>query len=433
VGDVDNDGDLDVYLANLGPDAFYRNRGDGTFENATERAGFRNRAWSVAAAFVDVDRDDDLDLFVVHYVDYDPDQKCTGLDGGPDYCNPLAYEGTLDALYRNDGHGTFTDVSAAAGITKPGRGLGVVCADFTGDGWVDIYVANDSEANHLWVNRGDGTFAEEAVLRGAAFNAQGEPEASMGVDAGDADGDGRLDLFMTHLVREKNTLYFASDGGLFGDRTVEAGLAQASLPFTGFGTGFFDYDHDGDLDLAVVNGGVGRGRVWPGAEWGAFWNPLAEPNLLFRNEGGGRFTDVSRSAEPFAGAVEVGRGLAFGDLDDDGDLDLVMGTLHGVRVFRNHAPPAGAHWLIVRPMIGVRDAIGAEVTVVAGGRRTLRLAHAASSYASSSDPRTHFGLGAANRIDRVEIRWPDDVRESFAVAGVDRVVTLWKGEGEPIR
>lgn len=431
-GDVEGDGDVDVYVTNLGPDALYRNRGDGTFEDATGESGIAGDHWSTSAAFVDHDGDGDLDLFVVHYGVYDPGRRCTGADGAPDYCNPLAYEGTVDALYENDGSGTLTDVTARAGIDARGRGLGIVAADLTGDGLVDLYVANDGEANHLWVQREDGTFADEAVMRGAAFNAYGEPEGSMGVDAGDVDGDGRLDLFTTHLVGETNTLYLGAEGGVFADRTDAAGMGRIDRPNTGFGTGFLDFDHDGDLDLAVVNGGVGRGRVHPGAALGPFWDPIAEPDLLFENVGGGRFADVGGRAGAFGERVEVGRGLAYGDLDEDGDLDLVVGSLGGVRIHRNDAPAPGTHWLIVRAVTGRRDALGAEVTVTAGGRRVTRLARAGYSYASAGDPRAHFGLGGADAIEALEVRWPDGAREAFDPPGVDRAVTVRNGEGRPI-
>ncbi len=431
-GDVDGDGDVDVYVTNLGPDALYLNRGDGTFEDVTGRAGIAGDHWSISATFVDHDGDGDLDLFVAHYGVYDPDRRCTGLDGAPDYCNPLAYEGTLDTLYENDGTGRFTDATARAGIASRGRGLGVVAADLTGDGRPDLYVANDGEANHLWVNQGDGTFVDEAVIRGAAFNAYGEPEASMGVDAGDVDGDGWLELFMSHLVGETNTLYYGSGAGVFSDRTDAAGMGRVDRPNTGFGTGFIDFDHDGDLDLAVVNGGVGRGPVWPGAELGEFWNALAEPNLLFENVDGARFADAGDRAGSFASRVEVSRGLAYGDLDGDGDLDLVVGNLGGLRIHRNDAPPEGSHWLIVRPVIGERDAIGAEVTVLAGERRILRLARAGYSYASAGDPRAHFGLGAVETLDGLEVGWPDGSRERFDAPAVDREWTVRKGTGRPV-
>ena len=431
IGDADNDGDLDVYVANYGPDAFFLNQGDKTFVNATSAAGFRGDYWSTSAAFLDYDRDGDLDLYVVHYIQFDPERRCEiNVRSTVDYCGPQVFNGESDTLYRNDGDGTFTDVTSEAGLTRAGKGLGVVPADLTGDGQVDIYVANDGEVNQLWVNNGDATFTDEAVIRGVGFNAYGRPEASMGIAAGDADGDGRLDLFMTHLAGETNTLYMASEYAVFTESSDVSGMAVTDLPYTGFGCGFFDFDNDGDLDVAVVNGGVKRAPVHEGDRAANFWGAYVQPNLVFRNDGGARFSDVSDSAGDFGSRVEVSRGLAFGDIDLDGDIDLVEGTLGGVRVFRNDSPPPGNHWLRVRTLTGNRDALGAEVVVVAGGDRTLRLGTPAFSYASSSDFRIHFGLGEAAAVDAIEVTWPDGSRESFAVPGVDRELTLRQGQGE---
>ncbi len=423
-GDVDNDGRPDLFAANYGPDALYRNRGNGTFA-PTDSAAFSN-SWSTSAAFVDYDRDGDLDLYAVHYVDYYPGVVCRS-PNGVDYCPPGKFPGVRDALYRNEG-GSFADVSAAAGMDAPARGLGVACADLTGDGWVDIYVANDGEANQLWIGQGDGTFLDEAVMRGAGFNGNGKPEGSMGVTIADADGDGRFDLAMTNLWNESNTLLAGSGGGLFSDVSGRSGMAAVDLPLTGFGCGFFDYDHDGDLDFAVVNGRVQGWPPLPAARPGDFWSSYAEPNLLFENGGGGGFANVGEQAGGFSSLPEIDRGLAFGDLDGDGDLDLAVGGLWQVRLFRNDAPPAGNRWLSVRALTGDRDAIGAEVVVSAGGRQQRGLVAAGYSYASSSSPRAHFGLGGSE-CDSVEVLWPDGSRERFAIAGVNRAVTVRQGEG----
>jgi enediyne biosynthesis protein E4 len=425
IGDVDNDGDLDVYVTNVGRDGFYRNEGAGVFVDATDSAGFDQDAWGTSATFFDYDRDGDLDLYVVHYVQLDS-RVCTGPDHREEYCGPDQFEGEVDALFRNNGVGEFESVGRDAGVTLPGRGLGVVAADFTGDDLVDLFVANDGEANHLWVNRGDGTFAEEAITRGLSVNGYGKPEASMGVTAGDVDGDGSLDLFMTHLAGETNTLYTGSDFDLFSDRTDAARMGTVDLPYTGFGCGFFDFDHDGDLDLAIANGRVTRGSVTDHPS--EFWGHYAEPNLLLSNRGAGRF-DLVEPHGGFGSGSEVSRGLAFGDLDADGDLDLVVADLGGLRVFRNDATLPGSHWLMVHPETGGRDATGAQITLTVEGRKLVRIAQPGYSYASSNDPRVHFGLGSATQVESMEVLWADGSREAFGVPFVDRVVRIRQGDG----
>ena len=433
VGDTDNDGDLDLYVTNYGTDAFYRNNGDGTFVNATESAGFSAGGWSTSAAFLDYDADGYLDLYVARYLRFDPAISCQRLSDARDYCGPQSFDGIPDSLYRNNGDGTFSDVTTDVGIVSSDKGLGVVCADFTADGWADLYVANDGEANRLWVNSGSGTFYDEAIMRGLAFNTHGKAEASMGVTVGDVDRDGELDLFMTHFHRETNTLYVASPYGIFSDATDSSGFAGIDLPFTGFGCGLFDFDHDADLDIALVNGRVMRGPVLPGANIGNFWNPYAEPNLLFENNGHGQFSDVGARGGNFTSQVEISRGLAFGDIDHDGDLDFVVGNIWGApRVFRNDAPAPGTHWLSIRAMTGKRDAIGAQVTVVAEGAKFIGLVLPAYSYLSSCDFKAHFGLGEIENIEAIEIVWPDGGRERFRVPGVDRAVTVRQGEGESL-
>jgi hypothetical protein len=435
-GDYDNDGDVDVYLTNYGPDQLYRNNGDGTFANATTEAGIRNDSWACSASWVDYDADGHLDLFVANYLHYPDGAGCSGENGELDYCGPATAPPTADVLFRNNGHGRFSDVSRASGIGRRlGRGLGVICEDFNMDGRVDIYVANDGEANLLWINNGDGTFTESAVEMGCALDRFGAGQASMGLAAGDVDNDDDPDLFMTHLARETNTFYRNLGPRGFDDQSALSGLGPPSLPFTGFGTAFFDIDHDGWPDAAVVNGRVKRGPRRPGVDPSLVVADYAETNLLFRNEGGGRFSDITGSAGAFGRHVEMSRGLAIGDVDGDGALDMLTTAAHSpARLYRNTVPQRG-HWIIIRavdPRLR-RDAYGAVVTVAAGGLRQRRTIQAGFSYASSSDPRAHFGLGAATRIDTVIIRWPDGLVERFEVDGVDRAFTLRRAEGRAVR
>ena len=439
VGDVDNDGDVDVYVTNYGPDVFYRNNGDGTF--ALKAAGLANEDWGTSATFGDYDRDGDLDLYVANYVQFDPETICRGKHSAPGYCNPNIFEPTTDRLFRNNGDGTFTDVTQQAGIAKmPGRGLGVVCLDLTGDGWADFYVANDGEPNHLWVNQTDGTFAEEAILHGLAFNVYGQPEGSMGIAVGDVNSDTQPDLFVTHLSDETNTLYIASNYSVFVDTTEVAGFAGRDLPFTGFGCGFLDFDNDADLDIALVNGRVKRNNILEGADLGKFWNFYAEPNLLFQNtqtdiENPAKslnFRDVSARAPDFTARVEVSRGMAFGDIDRDGDIDMVVSSHENrLRFFRNDAAPPEHYWLFVKAITENRDALGAEVTLRTESHRLTGYVLPGVSYLSSSEPIVHFGLGTIDEIQAVEVRWQDGSRERFPGGTANRRITVYQGEGVP--
>jgi hypothetical protein len=443
VGDFDNDGFVDVYVSQYGGGRLFRNRGNGTFEDVTGSAGVELLSWGTSAAFVDYDRDGWLDLVVVNYVDYDPGARCGADYAKGDYCHPKNFKGTATRLFHNRGRDTqgrwlgFEDVTVTAGLGKLGPGLGVTCADFNGDGWPDILAANDGSANHLWINRHDGTFVEEAPTKGLAFNNLGQAQANMGVTLGDVDGTGRFDVFITHLTEETHTLWRQTSLGFFEDRTIAAGLAAPRWHGTGFGTILADFDLDGALDLAIVNGRVGRtpGRLPPDAGLDPYWAPYVERNQLFAGDGQGRFRDVSLGNKPFCGGYAVSRGLVWGDFDGDGRIDLVVTSVAGpARFYRNVAPRKG-HWLLVRatdPALH-RDAYGAVITVEAGGRRWLGMINPGQSYLCSGDPRAHFGLGSATTVDRIGVAWPDGLSEVFPGGGVDRIVHLERGKGQKVK
>lgn len=435
IGDVNNDGLVDVYLGNYGPDALYRNKGNGTFEDVTMASGIADNAWTASVTFCDYDADGFLDLYVSRYVKHDATKKCISRSGARDYCSAQSFDYEGDTLYRNDGDGTFTDVSTKTGIaTVEAPGLGVLCQDLTGDGLLDFYVANDGEANQLWENAGDGTFRDQAIIMGAALNAFGRPEASMGVAVGDVDGDGDFDLFMTHLINQTNTLYLNDGTWGFEDVTSARGLGASSLEYTGFGTAFVDLDLDGDLDLAVVNGRVDQNPPNPDAKLSDYWNLYAEPNFLLENDGSGKFTEVSEKGGRFTSLVEVSRGLVLGDIDRDGDFDFLVTNLAGrARLFRNDAPRKG-RYLMVRaydPALE-RDAHGAVVTVSASGKTYVRIADSGYSYLSANEPRAHFGIPGTSRADSIRVRWPDGSEEVFPGVELDQAVTLEKGKGRKV-
>jgi hypothetical protein len=454
VGDVNNDGWPDVLVTQYGGIKLFLNNGNGTFTDVTAESGLENPAWGASAAFVDVDRDGWLDLVVVNYLEYSPAARCHNPNGSLDYCHPSQFRGQVTRLFRNVTGTTaakgkrvaFKDITLSAGLGEvAGPGLGVICADFNGDGWPDIFVANDSRPNHLWINNGQGThFREEAVQRGVDVNADAQAQANMGVALGylgdpGAAGDHLFDLFVTHLTDEYNTLWRQGPRGQFQDQSAAAGLARPTWRGTGFGTVMADFNHDGALDIAMVNGRVNRGGSTakaPGVEssgLASFWWPYAERNQVFANDGSGHFRDISPENRAFCGIPNVGRGLACGDIDGDGAPDLLVSTVAGrARLFRNIAPHRG-HWLIVRALLderhGHRDAYGAEITVVAGRWRWERLVNPGSSYLSSNDPRAHFGLGDAARVDEIRVLWPDGKKESFAGRAADQAIELRYGEG----
>jgi hypothetical protein len=435
VGDVNNDGLPDVLVTEYLGVRLFVNLGGGKFRDVTAEAGLENMAWGTSAAFLDYDRDGRLDLVIANYLDYDSSIPCSNGYGEAGYCSPSTYPGRISKLYHNKGGAggkvRFEDVTVASGLgTRPGPGLGVLCADFDGDGWIDILIVNDGKPNHLWVNQHNGTFKEEALTRGVATNTAGQAQAGMGVAWADVDGDSLMDLFITHLPSEGNTLWQQGPRGLYRDRTAWSGLGQPRWRATGFGTTLADFDHDGAPDAVVVNGAI-RGGVNGAPELGPHWGRYAQRNQVFVNDGKGRFRDTSLDNPALCGTANVARGLAVGDLDGDGALDLLVTTIGGrARLFRNVAPRHG-HWLLVRatdPKLH-RDAYGAEVRVCAGGRTWQRLVSPAESYLCSNDSRVHFGLGPAERFDAVEVTWPDGTREEFPAGAADQVLTLRKGEG----
>jgi len=431
--DVDNDADLDLFLTNYGPAALYLNRGDGTFEDATAASGIAIDGWSTSAAFFDYDRDGLLDLYVARYLVWDPSKQCASASGRPDYCGPTAFPPERDVLLHNEGGGRFRDVSADSGIRSVAApGLGVVSDDFDDDGWPDVYVANDGFANLLWINRRDGTFTEEAVIRGAGFDLRGLAEAGMGLVAADLDADGSTDLFVTNLDLETNTLYRnLGAGGGFLDVTDAVGLGVASWRRTGFGTVAFDAELDGDLDLYVANGRVTRGEPQPGCELPEPWAAFAEPALFYLNDGRGAFALSCDEAGGLCRSVEVGRGVAAGDVDADGDVDLLVGSIHGAaRLYRNDAPRRGRPLVVhaIDPRFR-RDAVGARVSVITSVGRQVRTILSGGSYLSSGPAVAHFGLPDGSRLERIEVRWPDGARESFPAEPEGEVRRLVRGEG----
>ncbi len=430
VGDIDNDGFPDLLVTTFGGETLYRNNGDGTFTDITKTAGVSDPFWSASAAFADYDRDGDLDLFVTNYLDFTlaGNKRCTDATGVRDYCSPKSFKPLPDRLYRNEGGGRFTDVTASAGISRAyGNGLGVSAGDYNGDGWIDFYVANDATPNQLWINQKDGTFVDDGPLSGAALNAAGNPEGSMGVASGDFDADGDEDLFVTNIIGETFVLYVNDGAGNFDDARVRAGVAAPTAPLTGFGTDWFDYDNDGWLDLFVANGAVNiveRLRGQPA--------PFRMPKQLLRNLGDGRFEDVTASAGEVVRIEEVSRGAAFGDVDNDGDVDVLVTNNGGpARLLLNQAG-GDRHWLQVRLVQaeGNRSGIGARVGVERTGGPTLwRRVRTDGSYLSASDVRVHFGLGASAKVDAVVVEWPDGVRERWTGIEVDRLATLRRGTG----
>jgi len=431
--DVDNDGFVDIYRTGLTEGVLLHNNGNGTFTDITAKSGTANKGgWGVSAAFVDIDRDGWLDLFVGNYLLYsvEGDIDCLSVTGQHDYCPPNSYRPQPSKLYRNKGDGTFVDITKTALVGGAyGPALGVSTADFDNDGWMDIYVGNDGMPNQLWINQKNGTFKDMAFLNGAAVNGQGNSEASMGVDAGDYDNDGDEDIFITNWLAQMNILYQNQGNAVFEDRKAASGLGAPSLAKTGFGTAWLDFDNDSWLDLMTLNGSVSMIEAQARAK-DPF--PLKMLNQLFRNLGNGRFEDVSaRGGEPFK-LLDVSRGAAFGDIDNDGDEDVVVGTANGpTRLFINNVGNKN-HWLGLRLIgVGGRDMIGARVSIVRPSGPTIwRRSRSDGSYASANDPRVLVGLGTSTAAVTVRVQWPDGKMEEWADQAIDRWTTLKQGSGK---
>jgi hypothetical protein len=426
VGDVNNDGLPDLYLSNLGANQLYLNKGGGKFIDFTKESGADDARWTTSASFLDYDRDGWLDLMLVNYAEFSTtnNPNCYAATTARDYCTPRVFRAPGNRLLRNKGHGVFEDVTVSAGLDKEfGHGLGVVTTDFNGDDWIDIYVANDGDHNQLWTNQKNGKFVNDALLAGAAVNRNGQAEAGMGVDAADFDGNGTDDIFITHLMDETNTLYVNLGEALFEDRTRESGLGMPGRRFTGFGTFFFDYDNDGWLDLFAANGAV---QLLPDLVRKKDPFPLGQPDQLFRNTGKGGFVEVVDEVGLEFQLLEVGRGAAFGDVDNDGDTDVLVSNNNGpVRLYLNQAGNRN-HWLGLRLIDkSGRDLLGAQVEIVIAKDRVLRRrVRTDGSYLSANDPRVLVGLGAATRVQTVRVRWPDGTSEEFKDLVVDKYTTL---------
>ena len=424
-GDIDNDGDADLYVANFGQDSLYRNNGDGTFTDITEAAGIDNDLWGIAAVYLDFDVDGDLDIFVVNYLIYELSMPVTTFKGIIGYGHPRSYEGTPDVLYRNNGDGTFTNIAETAGVTNPteGRGMAAVACDYDNDGFPDIYVTNDTNRNFMYHNNGDGTFTDESLFIGVGYDESGVAEGSMGVDAGDYNGDGWLDLIVANS--EKATLYKNEEGLLFTEVTAESGLRQPTLPFVGFSPLFLDYDNDGYLDLFCANG-----HPQDVIEILMDYETYAQRDQMFKNSGDGTYTDISETVGFYFTEALVGRAAATADYDNDGDTDIViMNSNQRAVLLRNDGGNAN-NWIGIK-LVGTqsnRDGIGAKVTVAAGDMTQIREVKSGSSYASGSDLRLLFGLGKAQQIEKITVVWQGGVTQALEDVSINQHLTIVESE-----
>jgi enediyne biosynthesis protein E4 len=430
IGDYDNDGWPDIYVANYGKNRLYHNNHDGTFTDVAVTAGVELGGWSTGPSWGDYDQDGRLDLFVPGYAKFDVDhpQSCD-FQGTQVACGPAALPGEQDHLFHNNGNGTFTDVSVKAGVSDPKGyyGFASTFVDVDDDGWVDLLVANDSRPNYLYRNRHNGTFEDASYLSGFAVTEDGRLMASMGIAVGDYNRDGRLDLYVTNFSDDYSVLFRNDGNGVFSDVTVQAGLAEPTIPFLKWGTGFLDFDNDGLLDLFVANG-----HVFPVVDkqnWGTTW---AERPWLFRNLDGVKFQEVPPSAGSGLADVIPARGAAFGDLFNDGHIDVVINNLDSTPTLLRNVVKNENHWVTLKLIGGPkspRDATGAKVFVTAGGVRQRADVFSGGSYGSNSDPRLHFGLGSATKLDKVEIQWPSAKTQEIGLPGVDQIFTVDEVKG----
>jgi hypothetical protein len=428
VADYNNDGFPDVYITAYGPNVLFRNNGDGTFTDVTASAGVGDARWGTGCAFGDYDRDGNVDLYVANYVSFD--EKTVRPRGANDlcrymgadvFCGPVGLPGQPDVLYHNNGDGTFTDVTAKAGIRDPNYyGFGVIFSDLDNDGWPDIYVANDSQPNLLFRNNRNGTFSEVGLSSGTALNEAGRAQSGMGVAIGDYDGNGLPDIFVTNFARDTNTLYKNLGNMFFVDSTVSAGLGEISLPYLGWGTSLADLDNDGLPDIFVANG-----QVYPQVDGLNVGQKYFQRKELYRNLGNGKFEEIARASSDLL-IGKSSRGAAVADFDDDGDLDILVININDRPSFYRNDGGNRNHWIGFR-LEGTRSnrsAIGARVEIEAGGRRQISYVLSGGSYLSQNDLRVHFGLGDVTRVDRVRIRWPNGNTEERGPVEADRVITI---------
>ena len=420
-GDIDNDGDADLYVANFGSDRLYRNNGDGTFTDITEAAGIDNDLWGIAAVYLDFDADGDLDIFIVNYLVYEVSMPVTTYKGIVGYGHPRSYQGTPDVLYRNNGDGTFTNIAETAGLTNPseGRGMAAIACDYDNDGFPDIYVANDTNRNFMYHNNGDGTFTDESLFIGVGYDEKGVAEGSMGVDAGDYNGDGWFDLIVANS--EKATLYKNEEGLFFVDATADSGLEQPTLPFVGFSPLFLDYDNDGYLDMFCANG-------HPQDVIGILTDheTYAQRDQLFRHNGDSSYMDVSETAGSYFTEPLVGRAAAMADYDNDGDTDIVIMNSNQRAVLLRNDGGNLKNWIGLK-LVGTRsnrDGIGAKVRLVAGGVTQIREVRSGSSYASGSDMRLLFGLGENQHVEKITIVWQSGVTQELEAVSINQYLTI---------